>query len=102
MFDRIGEKIKIVAKVIFWLGVAVGFIVAYFVGEAGNNYVGMFIFLVGILVSWLGTYLLYGFGELVDNSSKILDRLDRLARPNNEIEYTDEYEQPDTYNGMKL
>lgn len=85
MFDRIGEKIKTVAKVIFWLGVAVGFIVAYFIGEAGNNYVGIFIFLVGILISWLGTYLLYGFGELVDNSSKILDRLDRLARPNTRL-----------------
>lgn len=104
MFDRIGEKIKSVAKVIFWFGVVVGLIVAYFIGEAGHSYVAIFVFLVSFLISWLGTYLLYGFGELVDNSRKILDRLERFPIPNDRIAKVNEnpQPQPETYNGMKL
>lgn len=78
LFDNIGAKIKIIAKVLFGLGVVAGLVIAYFVSQKGNDNLAMIVFFVGILISWFSTYLLYGFGELVDNSQKIVDRLDIL------------------------
>ena len=49
MFENIGRTIKVMAKVFWWVGT---------------------ITIVGIMVFWPTSWLLYGFGELVENSAK--------------------------------
>ncbi len=79
MFDNIGEKIKKVAKVTAWIGIVVsiiGGIVLFFWGLIELEYLWFLIFLapitvvVGCIMAWLSVIMLYGFGELIENSKK--------------------------------
>ena len=83
MFNNIGKKIKITAKVFCWIGIilsvagGVGMIVAGFSGmlpQAGSIVTilgGIGTALLGSLLSWVGSFLMVGFGELVENSAEI-------------------------------
>lgn len=67
MFDHIGTKVKKLAKVFF----IIGCIIAVIGGSALINVVGIVGFLVipaGIVLAWISTFLLYAFGQLVENS----------------------------------
>lgn len=85
MFDDIGKKIKGVASGFCWLGIlaslAIGMIwllvssetmrgdeEAQVVGVLG----GLGIMVGGSISSWLSSIVLYGFGELVDNSATLV------------------------------
>ena len=85
MFFQIGKKIKALAKVLCWIGIissiltglTVIIIGAVFIsrtrGYAGGAAALMIVFglliaLIGSLASWLGSFKLYGYGELVDMS----------------------------------
>lgn len=89
MFDNIGGKIKTWAKVLCWIGmltsVIVG-IVTMVAGSSGARYYGsgmtaggffggLLIAVVGALASWIGSFLLYGFGELIETSKAIEKKL---------------------------
>ena len=83
MFNNIGKKIKITAKVFCWIGIiisvagGVGMIVAGFSGMwtyAGSIVTilgGIGTALLGSLLSWVGSFFMVGFGELVENSAEI-------------------------------
>ena len=83
MFNNIGKKIKITAKVFCWIGIilsiisGLGLIVAGFSGmwtQAGSIVTilgGIGTALLGSLASWIGSFLMVGFGALVDNSAEI-------------------------------
>ena len=75
MFNNIGGKIKALAKIICWIGIICCIILAIlYAYQARNTYgyiVAAVIAIFGSLASWIGSFLLYGFGELVDNSAKI-------------------------------
>ena len=81
MFSHIGKKIKTVALVFFWLGFAAFIAYGIYMMFFNRNYLGMdttkaiLIMLatvaVGFIASWLGSILLYGFGELVDSNQSI-------------------------------
>jgi len=101
MFSNIGEKIKKLAAIICWIGIICSLILGIVVVVAPNsinynyNYrvnvngttvassnnvaaqvvTGVILFVIGSLASWIGSFLLYGFGELVSNSKKIADSL---------------------------
>ena len=47
----------------------------------GANGIGILVIFLGVLGSWTGSFLLYGFGELVDNSTKIVNGLELINRP---------------------
>lgn len=72
MFNKIGEKIKILAIVIC----IVGIIASLFVGMlfiADNEFLlGITTIVVGVLASWVSVFVLYGFGQLVENSEKMV------------------------------
>lgn len=85
MFNNIGKKIKgfavfvaIVGMIIPILG-GLGFIIA---GAASNNIalplLGILIAVVGSIMSWMSTWLLYGYGEIVDKTSSIDKKLDGI------------------------
>ena len=72
MYDDIGNKIKILAKVFFVLGAIsslIGAVALFF------NYTHILLCLAvaiaGSLLSWISTWLLYGFGEIIDTLSNI-------------------------------
>ena len=90
MFNNIGRKIKMLAKVLCWFGIiasVISGIVMVFTGVAVNSTVvrgygatadelsgtaavigGIVMMIVGSLVSWIGSFCMYGFGQLVENS----------------------------------
>lgn len=83
MFDKIGGKVKTVASMLCWLGIAASILLAIsmwiLIGILLGGFLGFVVACIvggiGCLVSWLATYLFYAFGQLVDNSDLILQHL---------------------------
>lgn len=80
MFDNIGRKMKIWAKVEFWIAavgsIAFGITMAV-LGNSLGSYnpanaplivTGVAIMILGPVLSYLGSFFLYGMGELIENS----------------------------------
>ena len=84
MFTKIGKKIKTVAAVLFYVLAASSIIGALYVifgfgkllGVGNAILLGVLIILVGGLLAWLSAIMLYGYGELIDNSTLIRERLE--------------------------
>lgn len=83
MFTKIGKKIKTVATVVFYVlalaSIISGFYVIFgfgrLVGTGNAILLGILIALLGCLLAWLSSIMMYGYGELVDNSAIIKDQL---------------------------
>lgn len=83
MFANIGKKIKTLAKALCaFLAIASvigGFYIIFtfggMLGTLNSILLGVLIILVGSLLGWLSSLMLYAFGELVDNSEIIRDQL---------------------------
>ena len=73
MFDNIGKKIKTLASVITWIGIVCSIITGIILMFTSEKYIllGFLTAIVGSVASWIGSFLLYGFGELVENSAII-------------------------------
>lgn len=108
MFKNIGKKIKTLAKVLCWLGIIGGILTGLSliaVGVAGSGLTvnaagsesfvsGMALIIAGAillvllpLLAWISSFMLYGFGELVDSASdvkqsneEILNRVSNIAQ----------------------
>ncbi|MBQ9557476.1 MAG: hypothetical protein IJU94_02605 [Clostridia bacterium] len=108
MFRNIGKKIKTLAKVICWIGIIGGVISGLTMIAAGvagigvnlydgisTNYVsaaalivvGVMVMVVIPLLSWLSSFTLYGFGEVVDcvsdlkqSNEEMLNRVSNIAQ----------------------
>ena len=89
LFRNIGKKIKLLVKVIFWAGVAIFVIAAivcfvlavlpqYRPFSAQFAIAGIECLIGGPIAMWLSCILLYAYGELVDNTSEIKDRLSKM------------------------
>jgi hypothetical protein len=44
---------------------------------------GILTIVLGSLAAWISSFLLYGFGELVENSSRIADQLGHIPQRGN-------------------
>lgn len=85
MFDNIGSKIKGLAKVLCWVGIIASIIcgIMMFVAAAEASWqyestyitLGIVIIVVGPLGSWVGSFVLYGFGELINHANSIDHKL---------------------------
>lgn len=89
MFDEPGKKIKITAKVLFWLSV-IGSLSLGIV--SGRDRYGDFefltfllIFVSGTAVSFVSSLVLYGFGEVVESVSGNNGNAYRIHRDLDEI-----------------
>lgn len=101
MFSNIGRKIQILAKVLCWMGIILCVIAGIVIMAKGNNFlpqntqydtpllsdfknqnqtggsnvisilIGLAVIIFGSLISWLGSFALYGFGTLIDDTSKL-------------------------------
>lgn len=84
MFDNIGSKIKTVAATIAWLGIIGSIIIGIIIiSEANNSYYpsatetlsGWLVIIVGSLSSWVSSFTLYGFGQLIENTDAICSEM---------------------------
>lgn len=105
MYSRIGKKIKglaiffcvigIIGSVFSGIGIMLGgavisdYLTALLpnlsqqLANAGNAVAlvaGIAVMVVGFLLSWISTWLLYGFGELIDKVTDIEDNMYYLKR----------------------
>lgn len=71
MFDNIGSKIKKLAELLCWIGMLLSIIGGVILMYAVDSLVpvGTAIVFIGPLLSWISSFVLYGFGELVENSA---------------------------------
>lgn len=86
MFNHIGRKIQITAKVICWVGIVCSVVaglvlLGYGVTEIGWSMArgltlvvgGVASALLGSLISWVSSFLMIGFGILVEKAEEIAD-----------------------------
>lgn len=74
MFTNIGGKIKALAMVQCWIGIFASVICGIGMMCSGDDVAGIlgfFILILGGFASWIGSFLLYGFGELIEKTSNV-------------------------------
>ena len=72
MFDNIGAKIKKLAEIITIGGIIVSVVTGMMIGSTiSGSGRGIVIALLGSLGSWISSFLLYGFGELIEKVTAI-------------------------------
>ncbi len=72
MYNNIGEKIKALAKVLFWI-IAIIYFILGVISTDETNGASLLLILVGIPVAWIATWFTYGFGELIEKVTEIAD-----------------------------
>ena len=95
MFQNIGKKIKTLAVVVCWIGIAgsvIGGIVMIAVGadsSGGDLLIGLGLPLIflGPLFSWIGSFVLYGYGDMITRIRRIERKL--YGQENEEEEKSD-------------
>ena len=84
MFDNIGGKLKALAKVLCWIGMIISVIsglAAMFSTRNGAGFFGGLIAIViGCLLSWIGSFFTYGFGQLIENTESMNYKMGELDK----------------------
>lgn len=89
MFANIGKKIKLTAKIVCWVTMLVSFIggIALLIhgcNEGNRGWgsdaeaamlvaIGLIISIVAPFLCWIGSFMMYGFGELIDKATEIAE-----------------------------
>lgn len=75
MFSNIGSKIKTLAQVITWIGIIGSVILGLVLMTTDEELIsaGLMIALLGSLISWVSSFVLYGFGQLIENTDKLVE-----------------------------
>ncbi len=82
MFDNIGGKIKALAQVVCWIGIiasAICGIIMMATGDPSLNLIGFLIIILGSLFSWIGSFMTYGFGQLIENTDKLVEEKNNVT-----------------------
>lgn len=73
MFNNIGSKIKGLASFFTWIGIIASLVIGLnMLGHENTRGAGISIMILGSLLSWVMSFVLYGFGQLVENSDKLV------------------------------
>lgn len=86
MFNNIAGKIKALAKVTCWFGI-IAYVIIGMIIIGTNEYLalaGILIAVVGPFFSWICSLILYGFGQLLENSDIIAEQSARTNKEHNE------------------
>lgn len=84
MFERSGEKVKGISKVMFYMiaGIVVFVVLVSLAIAAGNSFFwGVFFMptvfggIILCILAWVSSVFLYAFGDLVDSNQRILEIL---------------------------
>ena len=99
MFDNIGNRIKVLAVILTLLGIVASFIVGtvfldfeYVEDKTLRIIIRLFIIVGGSFLPWVSSFLLYGFGQLIENTDKLVNL--RIANLKKIV--------PTTYNAEKV
>ena len=90
MFTNIGKKIQVLAKVICWIGISLSVLFGIIMITAPDTLnssskdgtmtgVGLVTIIIGSLGSWIGSFALYGFGELIVRVKNIDEKLSNAS-----------------------
>ena len=73
MYNNIGKKIKILAKATFIIEAIAAVISGIALMPIDDEFIlfGLLIMFFGPVVAWVSSWILYGFGELVDKTCDI-------------------------------
>ena len=74
MYNNIGGKIKLLAVLITAVYSALSIYCGCSILFGNKNVLGWLFIVLGPLVSWLSSFVLYGFGQLIQNSQELCDR----------------------------
>ncbi len=87
LFDRVGRKIMGLAKFIFWAITIINALVAIFLiytaikGKSfGPVFIALIVAVAGVLVAWLSSVLLYGYGQLIDSQQDVVEELSEIKK----------------------
>ncbi len=67
MFDNIGEKIKKLAYVVTIAG-TVASVIGGLITISSDPIAGFLTMILGAALSWASSFVIYGFGELIENT----------------------------------
>lgn len=110
MFDNIGSKIKSVATAIAIFGIIGSIIIGnIIIAEANDSYYpsatetlnGWLVIIVGSLSSWVSSFTLYGFGQLIENTDIISAKLESIKRTTSEYAANASDKTPPSSNSAK-
>lgn len=75
MFNNIGAKIKGIAQFITVVGIIICIIAGFVIMTIDEDLiiVGLLVMVLGSLIFWLSSFILYAFGQLVDNTDKLVE-----------------------------
>lgn len=81
MFKNIGGKIKFLAVCACACGIVFSIIYGIYIMKMfrDSHEFGLLIIIFGSLLSWLGSFVLYGFGQLVENSDTSVEMLKNIG-----------------------
>lgn len=98
MFDNIGSKIKNVGQIILIAGIIASLFVGIIIMLNGNfGIIGFAVLIVGTIASAFSGYMLYGFGEIIDNLTIIAEAQSPGSTKKIKVAHTDA--QPQTASG---
>ena len=80
MFKNIGRKIKVLAQVVFWVGVIGSCVAGLVVMAEMESAIGLLIMLGGGATALISGWLAYGFGELIDKTTEIAQNANTLPK----------------------
>ena len=85
MFDNIGGKIKTLAMVICVIGIIASIICAIALWAQNSRYsltiaLGFGVLVGGCVGSWVGSFFMYGFGELIEETTRNREINDQILR----------------------
>ena len=94
MFKNIGGKIKGLAQVICIVGIVISVVAGInmiysgFYSYNGDTMVnmGFAVMIGGSLLSWIGSFFAYGFGELIENTTVIAELAAKADAEKNKAE----------------
>ena len=74
MFKNIGGKIKKVLEIVTTIGIVASVILGILIMLIDDEMVliGLVVMALGCFSSWIGSFLLYGYGQLIENSDKLV------------------------------
>ena len=71
MFANIGSKIKKLAEILALLGMLLSIVGMMVLLIYEQIVAGLLVWPFGCLFSWLGSFVLYGFGELIESTKRV-------------------------------
>lgn len=104
MFDNVGSKIKALASFFCWGGIIASIIGGIILIGLDEDliFAGIAVIVIGSLLSWISSFVLYGFGELVANSAIIAGkRADDSVQHSNTVAPQDKSEKITALNNLK-